>query len=398
MHIGFVTIPLGVGGAERLILEEASYFAEHAEEVTLVVPEFDGEFVDQFDLPGNVTILTYGASTSDSGSLNFFTETWAIHSALSGLDLDLVFCHYKTPQLWAIDNLTDLDLTYTSHVHGSILWFVNNVRLLPHLDNPGLSKLIESVPGHSEFQGDIEATPIERAKAEVSEFIKERSLVESEVVFTGSNRVAEELRTLYGVDPEVVHPGVSAGWIRSRDSTPTARLMDRENVVLCVSRLDERKRFDVLVRAFAELRERRSDVGVVIGGVGPEREALEREAERLGVADDVAFAGFIPDEDLPSYYKSAEVFACPAWMSYGLVPLEAYSMDTKVALSTDTYVKELLAGSEGVAVSEPTVSAWADCLDRMIDLETNGTDVEAVPTWEEYCTHKHRILRQRGLL
>ena len=398
MHIGFVTIPLQIGGAERLILEEARYFGEHVEEVTLVVPEYDEEFVDQFELPESVSIVTYGASTSDSGSLNFLTESWAIHSALSGLDVDFVFSHYKTPQLYAIDHLTDLDVTYSCHVHGSILWFVNNVRLLPHLDNPGLSDLIESVPGHREFQGNIEASPIERAKAEVSEFIMERSLVESEVVFTGSNRVAEELGTLYGVDPEVVHPGVSARWIESRETTPTAPLMDREHVLLGVSRLDERKRFDLLLRAFAALRERRSDVGVVIGGVGPEEEPLKREAERLGVADDVEFAGFIPDDDLPTYYKSAEVFVCPGWMSYGLVPLEAYSMDTKVALSTDAYVKELLEGSEGVAVSEPDVSAWADCLDELIDRETNGADTDVVPTWEKYCERKHRILRERGVL
>lgn len=398
MHIGFVTIPLQIGGAERLIMEEARYFGEHAEEVTIVVPDYTQEFVDQFDLPESVSIVTYGASSTDSGSLNFLTESWAIHSALDGLDLDVVFSHYKTPQLYVIDRLTDLDVTYTSHVHGSILWFVNNVRLLPHLDNPGLSKLIQSVPGHREFQRNIEASPIERAKAEVSELLEERSLAGSEIVFTGSNRVAEELRTLYGVDPEVVHPGVSSGWIRARNSTPTTQLTDREHVVLSVSRLDERKRFDMLLRAFAELRGRRSDVGVVIGGVGPEEAALKREAERLGVADDVEFAGFIPDADLPTYYKSAEVFACPAWMSYGLVPLEAYSMNTKVALSTDTYVKELLAGNEGVAVAEPTASDWADCLDEMIDLETNGHDAGAVPTWEEYCERKHRILRTRGVL
>lgn len=400
MHIGMVSIPLQSGGAERLVIEEAKYFAAAGHEVTLIAADFSESFLSEFDFPATVDVRTYPAPDTRSGVADFLTETSGLLAAVRQVDPDVLFTHYKSIHIYLAEAVSDLDVPFTTHVHGSILWFQDNPRILPHRGDKGFADLIDAVPGHSEFQSDIDDAPIQRTKAEVEEWLQQRALRACDVVFTGSNRVAEELEVLYGVDPVVVHPGVSEEWVDAYEETPTTELMDYDNVVLALSRLDPRKRLDLLLRAFARLRERRDDVGLLVGGTGSHEAELKRIARDEGLGDAVEFAGYIPDDELPAHLKSADAFACPAWMSYGLAPLEAYGMRTKLALSADTFVKELLAGAKGVAVSEPRTSAWVDCLDELLDADAapGAADVEVVPTWSEYCARKETILEAEGLL
>ena len=402
MHIGMVSIPLQSGGAERLVIEEAKYFARAGHEVTLITADYSDAFLDEFDLPANVAVETYNSSDTPSGIADFLTETGGLLAGIRRVDPDVLFTHYKSTHIYLLKRLSSLDVPFTTHVHGSILWFRDNPRLLPHRRDEGFDELVEAVPGHTEFQSDIDGAPVQRTKAEVEEWLHERALATCDLVFTGSERVAEELEVLYDVDAVVVRPGVDDDWLdEPGDDEPThVELMDRENVVLGLSRLDPRKRFDLLVRAFARLRERRDDVGLVIGGTGSHEETLREIARDEGVEDDVRFAGYIPDDELPAHYRSAEVFACPAWMSYGLAPLEAYGMGTKLALSADTFVKELLADERGVTVAEPRTGDWVDSLDALLDAdeEPRAADLSVVPTWSEYCAEKHRILADAGIL
>jgi glycosyltransferase involved in cell wall biosynthesis len=398
MHIGMASLPLRSGGAERLVLEEAKYFADRVDRVSLVTRDVSEEFLAEFDLPENVTIRTYRSRSDGVGSTGFLTETYALHSAIRSLDPDVLFTHYKSVNVYLSRALSDVEVPFTAHVHGSILWFENNRRLLPHAREEGFDELVEAVPGHTEFQGDVGGGRVQRTKAEVEEWLQRRALADCEVVFTGSERVARELEVLYGVDATVVNPGVSREWLAAAGDRERRELMDRENVILAVSRLDPRKRFDLLLRAFARLRERRDDVGLVIGGSGPQREELEAVARDEGITDDVEFAGYVPDEDLPAYYESADAFACPAWMSYGLAPLEAYGVGTKLALASDTFVKERLGDEDDVVVAEPRVAAWVDALDDLLDAPAAPDHDEVVPTWESYCAEKYRVLERRGLI
>ena len=400
MHIGMVSIPLQSGGAERLVIEEAKYFARAGHDVTLITADYSDSFLDEFDLPERVSVETYRAPDTASGVADFVTETGGLLSTVPDVDPDVLFTHYRTIHIYLVEAISDLDVPFTTHVHGSILWFRDNPRLLPHRRDDGFDDLVDAVPGHTEFQSDIDDGVVTRGKAEVEEYLQARAMAACDVVFTGSHRVAEELEVLYDVDPTVVHPGVADDWLDDHDDTPEVDLMDRDHVVLALSRLDPRKRLDLLVRAFARLRERRDDVGLVIGGTGDHEETLREIARDEGVEDDVRFAGYIPDDELPAHYRSADVFACPAWMSYGLAPLEAYGTRTKLALSADTFVKELLADRRGVAVAEPRTGAWVDCLDDLIDADESpgDEDVSAVPTWTEYCAEKERVLEAEGVL
>ena len=94
-------------------------------------------------------------------------------------------------------------------------------------------------------------------------------------------------------------------------------------VALTVRRLFYRNGLDTLLEAAVRLRDH-AGVHVVIGGSGPERGEIEAGIRRSGLGN-VHVVGFIPDADLPDYYRAADVFVLPTRTAegFGLVLMEA---------------------------------------------------------------------------
>lgn len=108
-----------------------------------------------------------------------------------------------------------------------------------------------------------------------------------------------------GVDPEFYRPGVGRAEIRLRYG-----LSDRP-VLVCVSRLVNRKGQDTLIAALPALRRRAPGTALLIVGGGPDRTRLTRLARETGVAEHVIFTGTVPWKELPAHYAAGDVFAMP---------------------------------------------------------------------------------------
>lgn len=78
-------------------------------------------------------------------------------------------------------------------------------------------------------------------------------------------------------------------------------------VVGTVGRLDEVKRQDLLLEAFAKVAGRYADSFLMLVGDGPERANLERKVSLLGLQDRVRFAGFQREPE--AYYRAMDLFA-----------------------------------------------------------------------------------------
>jgi phosphatidylinositol alpha 1,6-mannosyltransferase len=120
-----------------------------------------------------------------------------------------------------------------------------------------------------------------------------------------------------GIDAERYHDAAS----REPGAVPS---------ILFVGRMDQEKRVDELIRAFAAL-----PAGVAaeldLIGDGPERADWTSLAQSLGIADRVRFRGFVSEEELLEAYARAEVFCMPGVAELqSLVTLEAMSACTAV--------------------------------------------------------------------
>lgn len=143
----------------------------------------------------------------------------------------------------------------------------------------------------------------------------------------------------YGVEEhkiQIVYPGVEASFERG---APDSELVARHGlagkfVLLTVGRLVKRKGQDMVIRSLPALIKRIPNLKYVIVGDGPERKALQQEADRAGVGEHLVFAGYVNESsELEKYYRSADVFIMTSRFladkgdveGFGIVYLEAAS-------------------------------------------------------------------------
>ena len=126
----------------------------------------------------------------------------------------------------------------------------------------------------------------------------------------------------------------------SRPAPTRAELAGRRPAILAGGRLEKRKGFDALLRAFALVEPH--DATLTIMGEGAEREALGELAERLGVADRVSLVGYQP-EPWP-FYRSAKCLAVSSRSeAFGLVVAEALAHGLAVVSTDCRGPREILA-------------------------------------------------------
>ena len=93
-------------------------------------------------------------------------------------------------------------------------------------------------------------------------------------------------------------------------------------VILFCAKLQPWKRPHDLLRAFAQADAK--DAFLVFAGEGPLRNALEKEAAELGVAQRCRFLGFVNQSQLPAVYTASDAFVLPsAYEPFGVVVNEA---------------------------------------------------------------------------
>jgi len=143
------------------------------------------------------------------------------------------------------------------------------------------------------------------------------------------------------------------------------RFADGKLNILFVGRLEKRKGLGYLLRAYEVVKREVPNSRLIVVGPGTRlRRKYEKEVERSGLRD-VAFIGYVKTEELPSYYKTADVFCAPALghESFGIVLLEAMAVGTPVVASSIAgYASVLSHGDEGLLVAPRDVKSLAQAL------------------------------------
>ena len=91
---------------------------------------------------------------------------------------------------------------------------------------------------------------------------------------------------------------------------------------------------------------------VVVGKKGWKYKEILRAPEKFNVEQEVLFLDFVPDEDLATLYKNAELFVMPSlYEGFGLPILEAMKNGCPVATSDISSLPE--AGGDAAAYFDP---------------------------------------------
>jgi glycosyltransferase involved in cell wall biosynthesis len=184
-------------------------------------------------------------------------------------------------------------------------------------------------------------------------------------VIAVSEGIAERLRTAGMPDSRVTVVAGAADVMRfqpSADGGPVRRELGLGDapVIGCVARMVPSRRHEVLLRAVAQLRERRPDVRLVLVGRGEHRPALERLVRELRLEATVVFAGY-RSADLPAVLAGMD---CAVLLSEGSeescrAVLEAMAVGRPVLAAPVGAVPELVVHQETGWLVEPALGPVA---------------------------------------
>ena len=173
-----------------------------------------------------------------------------------------------------------------------------------------------------------------------------RVLGRGQVITAPTPRAVELLATSAGLVGGIA---ISCGIDAAKYAEATERAPSRTVPnVLFVGRLDQEKRVDELIRAFATLP---ADLAarLEIVGDGSHREEWKALAAKVGIADRTVFHGFVSEEDLLAAYGRCDVFVMP-----GVAELQS------------------LVTLESMAAGKPVIAANAMALPHLVHPDENG--------------------------
>ncbi|MFN2200756.1 MAG: glycosyltransferase family 4 protein, partial [Caldilineaceae bacterium] len=187
-----------------------------------------------------------------------------------------------------------------------------------------------------------------------------------------SRQTADDVVRCFGVPAHkvtVAHNGVDARFspapaehveaFRDRKQLP-------ERFFLFLGTLEPRKNLTTLLAAYARWRHAAGAQNaefklVVAGGKGWYFDTIFTQVGELGLHDSVIFPGYLPDEELPDWYRAATAFVFPSvFEGFGLPVLEALSSGTPVLCSDISVLREIAgSGTEQAALLAPPEDADA---------------------------------------
>jgi phosphatidylinositol alpha-mannosyltransferase len=139
----------------------------------------------------------------------------------------------------------------------------------------------------------------------------------------------------------------------SPDVPPIDEFCDGKLNILFVGRLEKRKGLNYLLKSYQQVKQEIPDSRLIIVGPGTRlRRKYEKQVKR-GILEDVVFVGYASYDDLPRYYKTADVFCAPAtgFESFGIILLEAMAIGKPiVASNVEGYASLITHGVEGYLV------------------------------------------------
>ena len=141
---------------------------------------------------------------------------------------------------------------------------------------------------------------------------------------------------------------------------------------LVIARLTAQKRVDLAIETVGFLASCGHDLPLTIVGDGPERAALERQVERLGIAPFVHFAGSVPHGEIAGFLAHADVMLFPAQgEGFGLAAAEALMAGVPVVACWDGGgVLDVVPESGAGRLTLPSPEAMSDAvLDLLHDPE-----------------------------
>ncbi|RXH56885.1 Glycosyltransferase [Granulicella sibirica] len=245
----------------------------------------------------------------------------------------------------------------------------------------GFHNLMHDTPGL--FTTPADAASLKRRLAlGLSDRIVAHGLRSGGHTLVTSEYLQAETRRTFGVEADIVRMGGL-----SQTNAFRLRPVLGEIRLFTVSRLENNKRIDWILRALAQLPPTlpwRLDVS----GKGSQMQALTELSASLGISERVHFHGFVSDQRLQQLYDQAHLFLMPAVQGYGIPAIEALQRGIPVLLHRESGVSDILLRTPWATVMQGDEASMLPALSEAIRSVRTGTHLDrplpTIPTEEEW--------------
>jgi glycosyltransferase involved in cell wall biosynthesis len=335
MKILFVITSLGIGGAERQVLNLADSLSAMGHQIQIAYLTGPARL-----MPKNPNIKVVPISISKS-PFRFARGYLRLRRLISDFKPDVVHSHM---------------------VHGNLLARV--VRLTTKIP-----KLV--CTAHNTNEGGwprMFAYRLTDSLADISTNVSKEAVEVFEA--KGAAPPGRMLVIYNGIDTQKFSPDSA-----ERESFRNKFAVGSDKIILAVGRLSKQKDYPNLVNAFKNISRKAENIRLWIIGDGPLRESLESLVAELGLIERVMFLGTLHDNDIPNFMRAADVFVLSsAWEGFGLVVAEAMATEKVVVATNSGGVKEVV-GNCGFLVPPQDSEALAYALEKALNMTSEQAKV-----------------------
>jgi len=351
LRIAFVRPGLGIGGAERLVVDAALELGARGHDVTLYVGDRQEAQLDEVKA-GRVRVVAVGGRLPAHVAQRLRAPAAILRAAWAARALARA---RPAPDVVVVDLVPHVIPLLRRLIRAPVACYCHFPDLLLAPRRRGLYALYRA--------------PLDR--------LEERGLAAADRVLVNSRFTASVVQVTFprldAAAFDVVHPGVEVG---AAPPAPPAG----EPLILSVNRFDPTKNLGLAVDALGALRERMpgpafAGVRLVLAGHFDARLAetralgaeLEARAARLGLERQVTLARSPSDAERRALLaRAACVVYTPLAEHFGIVPLEAMAAARPVVAVNRGGPTETIVDGETGWLASPTPAAFATALARVL--------------------------------
>jgi len=357
----FISDLISPGGAERIVVEEAAHLRDKGIKTKILT----------FNLNEKVLFNHNDLDIEVIDRKGAIARVIRLRRRLRKIKPDLIIAHSYWDASWLYLATPFTNLKYIMHMHGTIFWLLNS-RIYALMHTRIFNEIRDSVRGHGDLiPKNPEFSLKKRISLNLMAAIDYFAVRKSKKIFVQSKHMRWEVGKIYRKDALVITGCIPHSILKYKPKKDIKRELGLigKPIILNVNRLDKRKRIDVLIKAFSRMDGK--DAVLVIGGIGKERENLERLSKELGVEDRVIFVGFIKEDELWDYYAACDVFAHPNLADFAIAPYEALALQKKVVWSNEMDSSKDVANDGHVFATEPTAAGVAKAIKKALNTKIN---------------------------
>ncbi|EKX42369.1 hypothetical protein GUITHDRAFT_74012, partial [Guillardia theta CCMP2712] len=350
--VAFVHPDLGIGGAERLVVDAAVGLQNKGHSVVMYTSHHDKNHCFQETRDGTLNVEVFG----DFLPRHLLGRFHILFATLRGIYLAIVILLTQSHYDVIIVDQLSVPVPILLATGSKIVFYCH----FPDLKLSGRRSLMKS----------LYRLPFDWLE-EFTTLLAHRILVNSKY----TAQVFHETFASAKISPEVLYPSINLKSYERNESGTSTRSEEAGTCFVSINRFERKKNIDLAVKAFDQPKDEFGKLRLIIaGGYDPRvtenveyKRELEGLSKSLAVSDQIIFKASFSDEERSLMLSHCfAVIYTPSNEHFGIVPIEAmYSQRPVLACNSGGPTESVLHEKTGL-LCEATEEDFASGMNRML--------------------------------